>query len=228
VILVAKQFANRRIAILSRGYGGDEMQVIRRHLPWARCYEDPNRVRAAKKAVDEGAELILLDDGFQHRRLYRDFDLVLVRPQDFFDRVMPSGKLREPISALQRAHAVFSTEDFQVQVQRVVDLKGKEVSIYNQQVAIFCGIGHPERFKKIVEGLGAKVIFELFLADHEPIDLNRLNSLTVSYFVCTEKDAVKLPATDLPILVIEIEVAPPKKGDDWQKMIEKIGKRLNN
>lgn len=226
VILLAKQFVGKRIAILSRGYGGDEMRVVRRHLPNARCYEDPDRVRGAKKAVDEGAELILLDDGFQYRRLHRDFDVVIVRPQDFFDRVMPSGKLREPISALKRADAVFS--NLQPKVTRVVDLHGRDVSIRGERVGIFCGIGHPERFKKTVESLGAEIVFELFLADHEPVDLNRLKPLSLKYFVCTEKDAVKLPETDLPILVVEIEADLAQDLAVWQNLVAKITERLNN
>jgi tetraacyldisaccharide 4'-kinase len=226
VILLAKQFAPRRIAIISRGYGGDEMQVVRRHLPNALCYEDPNRVRAAKKAVDEGAALIFLDDGFQHRRLYRDFDVVIVRPQDFSDRVMPSGKLREPISSLKRADFVFS--NIQPKVTRVVDLKGREVSIRGCKIGIFCGIGHPERFKKTVEALGAEIIFEWFLADHEPVDLNRLKRLSVRHLVCTEKDAVKLPPTDLPIAVVEIEADPSAERAIWQNLVAKITERLNN
>ncbi len=226
VILLAKQFASHRIAILSRGYGGDEMQVIRRHLPNALCYEDAHRVRAAKKAVDEGAELILLDDGFQHRRLHRDFDVVIVRPQDFSDRVMPSGKLREPVSALKRADAVFSK--IQPKVRRVVDLNGREVSIRGCKIGIFCGIGHPERFKKTVESLGAEIVFEYFLADHEPVDLNHLKSLSLKHFVCTEKDAVKIPPTDLPILVVEIEADPSKDLAMWQNLVAKITERLNN
>ncbi len=228
VILLAKQFAKKRIAILARGYGGDEMQVIRRHLPFARCYEDRSRVRAAEKAIQEGAELILLDDGFQHRRLHRDFDLVIVRPQDFVERVMPSGKLREPISALKRADFVFSSSDFQTIVKRVVDLKGREVSLQNEEVAIFCGIGHPERFKKTVESLGARVVFEHFLMDHEPVDLKSLKGLSAKYLVCTEKDAVKLPLTDLPILVVEIEIIPTANLPLWQNVVAKITERLNN
>jgi len=226
VIAIAKQFEGRRVAILSRGYGGDEMKVIRRHLPNAQCYEDPDRVRSAKKAVEEGAELILLDDGFQYRRLHRDFDLVLSRSQDAADWVMPCGKLREPISALQRADAVFS--HCKAKVTRVVTLQGEEVSLQGCKVGIFCGIGHPERFKKTVESLGAEIVGELILADHEPVDLNNLKCLSVRYLVCTEKDAVKLPPTTLPIVIVEIEMDPAEDLALWQNMVAKIGQKLNN
>jgi len=226
VIRLANEFKNYKIAIVSRGYGGDEMKVIARHAPHVRCYEDKDRVEAAKRAVVEGAKLILLDDGFQYRRLYRDLDIVLLRPQDLSDRVMPAGRLREPIEALQRADLVFSK--LESKVRRVITLQGAEVSIQGCRVGIFCGIAHPERFKKTVESLGAQIIFEHILADHEPMDLKNLKSFSVKYLVCTEKDAVKLPPTDLPIVVIEIETDPSKELILWQNTVAKIAQKLNN
>ncbi len=57
-----------------------------------------------------GPQLHLLDDGFQHRRLARDFDIVLVTPSDAQDSLLPIGRLREPLSSLRRADAVVLTE----------------------------------------------------------------------------------------------------------------------
>ena len=56
-----------------------------------------------------GPQLHLLDDGFQHRALARDFDIVLVTPEDTRDRLLPAGRLREPLSSLSRADAVVLT-----------------------------------------------------------------------------------------------------------------------
>lgn len=237
VILLARQFSHRKIAIIARGFGADkgelndEMKVIQRHIPWARLYQGSDRAALAKQAEADGAELILLDDGFQHRRLKRNFDLVLVRKWDFFDTFLPRGRLRDGPEQLRRADAVFSFEDvmdsihLQTKCRRIVDLQGQEISsIRGEKVAIFCGIGNPDRFKKTVQSLGAEIVAEKYLADHEPcIGLEEWKGLDVKYLVCTEKDFVKLKAATLPILWIEIEAQVIGGRDRWQKLIAKIG-----
>jgi tetraacyldisaccharide 4'-kinase len=98
----------RRPAILSRGYRGgaermgDEARVFARNLPGVPHLRDPDRVRAARAAVSGGADVLVLDDGFQHVRLARDLDLVLIDALDPFGggRVLPAGLLREPLEAL--------------------------------------------------------------------------------------------------------------------------------
>jgi tetraacyldisaccharide 4'-kinase len=232
VLLLAKQFPHRKIAILSRGYGAstglnDEMQLIQRHLPQARLYQDPDRVQAAKQAVADGAELILLDDGFQHRRLYRDFDLVLVHPNDPEDHYLPWGRLRDSYKSLARAEPI-DIRFLETHVTGLFNQKGQKIpSIRGERVALFCGIGRPERFKKTVESLGAIVCSETILADHEP--LKKIpNLLNIKYLLCTEKDFLKLPPTDLPLLYVAIETAISPAFTRWQMLIEKIDQRLNN
>lgn len=221
VILLGKRFSSHKVAILSRGYGdGDEMKVIARHLPNAKLYIDANRVRAANKAVADGAGLIILDDGFQHRRLHRDFDLVIASLKDLHGRFLPAGELRDSPERLKSAIVL---PPLQVNASCPVSLKG-------EKVAIFCGIGNPSRFKKTVESLGAQIVSELYLGDHEPIGEKRLAEfyeqamqLQAKYLLCTEKDEVKLPSNPFPIHSVRIET----KGDGLEKLIEKINKRLN-
>ncbi len=103
-----------RVALISRGYahaGGinDEGLVLEENLPDVPHLQDPDRVRLAEIAVAElDSELIILDDGFQHRRLARDLDLVMLDALDPFGlgRLFPRGLLREPVRSLQRASAV--------------------------------------------------------------------------------------------------------------------------
>jgi tetraacyldisaccharide 4'-kinase len=103
-----------RVALVSRGYGhdggiNDEGLVLEENLPDVPHLQDPDRVRLAEIAVEElEAELIILDDGFQHRRLARDLDLVMLDGLDPFGlgRLFPRGLLREPTSALRRASAI--------------------------------------------------------------------------------------------------------------------------
>jgi len=117
----------RRPAILSRGYGAfsagsphgaenDEARLLREDLPGAMQVVDRDRVRGGLRAIAQGADCLLLDDGFQHLRLYRDVDIVLIDALDPFGggHVLPAGFLRERASALRdadvmvitRAHAV--------------------------------------------------------------------------------------------------------------------------
>lgn len=232
VVRLAKRFSHKSVAILLRGYGKDEEHILKNHLPMATIYANPDRVKSAKRAIASGAELIILDDGFQHRRLARDVDIVLVKQSDHRGRCIPAGDLRENPRRLNKADIVIPESDIQTRVQRILTRQGQEIaSIEGLRVGVFCGIGNPAKFKKTVEDLGAVVAAEWVLADHEPIDRNRLNSfyekcksLNISYLVCTEKDAVKLPKTDHPILFLEIEV----EVHDFEKLVAKIEERMYN
>jgi tetraacyldisaccharide 4'-kinase len=104
-----------RPAIVSRGYratenaGNDEAKELHRSLPDVPHVQNPDRVAGAERAVGEfGCQVVLLDDGFQHRRLARDLDIVLLDALEPFghEHVFPRGTLREPLVGLQRAHVV--------------------------------------------------------------------------------------------------------------------------
>jgi tetraacyldisaccharide 4'-kinase len=103
------------VAIVSRGYGSkagapnDEALELANRLPAVPHLQNPNRVEAAATAIREhGAQLIVLDDGFQHRRLARDLDIVLLDALEpfGFDHVFPRGMLREPVEGLARADVI--------------------------------------------------------------------------------------------------------------------------
>jgi len=113
---LARWFRDRdvRVCLISRGYGqagsvNDEALVLEENLPDVPHLQGPDRARLAEIAVEElETQLILLDDGFQHRRLARDLDIVLLDALDPFGlgRLFPRGLLREPVGSLRRAHAV--------------------------------------------------------------------------------------------------------------------------
>jgi len=101
-----------RVAILSRGYGAEEGGVndealeLELALPDVPHLQNPDRAASAEIAVEElASQLLLLDDGFQHRRLARDLDIVLLDATEpfGFDYLLPRGTLREPVSSLRRA-----------------------------------------------------------------------------------------------------------------------------
>ena len=236
VHLLAKTFSHRKVAILSRGYGviPDEALLLARKLPQVKIYIGKNRAALSRQAVQEGAELILLDDGFQHRKLHRDFDIVLVRRDDPFGKghFLPWGFLRDHPKRLFEADAIFASDrDFQLIPTRTIQGEG-------QVFGLFCGIGNPHSFKKTVDTLGLKVVAEWILADHEPADLSlltvfidRCKLLNVSAIVTTEKDFIKLPKdfqTTLPILPIEVELQMTKGQKKWEKLIAKIDQKIDN
>jgi tetraacyldisaccharide 4'-kinase len=139
---IAADIANRllqrrgRVAILTRGYGSrpraaddarsgdshrwrggsDEAMVLQRRAPKATVIIHPDRVASARRAIDGGAEAIVLDDGFQHRRLARDLDVVLVDAGRPFGHghILPRGLLREPASSLVRAGLIIVTRSTEV------------------------------------------------------------------------------------------------------------------
>jgi tetraacyldisaccharide 4'-kinase len=104
----------KRVVILSRGYRqvhglNDEGRVLEENLPDVPHLQDRDRVRSARIAVEElEAEVLVLDDGFQHRRLARDLDVVLIDALEPFGlgRLLPRGLLREPVASLRRADLV--------------------------------------------------------------------------------------------------------------------------
>jgi tetraacyldisaccharide 4'-kinase len=148
VISIAQYFIQRGIktAIISRGYkrpsnqgvvvvgngrsnfqdvsvSGDEPMLIAQSVPEAVVLSSPDRVSACKKAISEfDCKLIILDDGFQHYRLERDIDIVLIDYNDDLqnDSLLPAGRLREQLSALKRASHVVITKVPEVPDQKKI------------------------------------------------------------------------------------------------------------
>ena len=194
---VAQQMIVRglRPAILLRGYGADEPMVHQRLTPDALVVVDPDRVRGAAKAILLGAQVLVLDDAFQHRHARRDIDIVLVAAeQGGSRRLLPAGPYREPPSALARAHALVVTRkrasiDGAVAVAaqwasanpscvvaiaslapadlaRVGGAERLPVSaLRGQQVLAVSAIGLPAAFEGQLSDLGARVT-SLAFADH--------------------------------------------------------------
>jgi len=121
VIELAKRAvaAGKRVAVVSRGFGAsaddegrsDEVRLIADRVPDALLVVSPDKVVGAKRAVEQGAEVIILDDGFQHRRLKRDLDIAVVDARAPFGNgfQLPLGGLRESPAGLSRADLVVLT-----------------------------------------------------------------------------------------------------------------------
>ncbi|MBU0754874.1 MAG: tetraacyldisaccharide 4'-kinase [Planctomycetes bacterium] len=137
VILLARAALKKgfRPGVVARGYKGDtrgdrllndEGLLLLEKVPGLALDQDPDRLSAAKRLIkDRNVNLILMDDGFQHRKLNRDLDLVVLDAlQPFgFGRVLPAGLLREPLSGLRRAHAFVLTRCDLATPERLNDIE---------------------------------------------------------------------------------------------------------
>ena len=223
---LARAFPQKKVAILSRGYGfcPDEAMLLKKTVPHAEVFVAKDRSQIAQR-IAPYFDLILLDDGFQHRKLKRDIDVVLVRKQK--EKYLPLGFLRDSPRRLKDAEFVFEEDDFDLAVDRILDLKGNEISsIQGWKVALFCGIARPSRFKKKIEEMGAQVLFETYFADHGKMDLQKLPKAEA--YLCTEKDAVKIENTDLPIFYLQMQIRLTKGLPKWENLIAKISEKIEN
>ncbi|MDD3088725.1 MAG: tetraacyldisaccharide 4'-kinase [Candidatus Omnitrophica bacterium] len=113
-VFVAEHYsaAGHKPAILTRGYGKDEDRMLREDLVDIPVYSGRDRRISALTAASEGCDVIIMDDGFQHRTLERDLDIVLMTPETLAgkDKLFPRGTMREGYEALSRADAVIVTK----------------------------------------------------------------------------------------------------------------------
>ncbi len=245
--------------VLSRGYGrrstgvrlvdpaglpqefGDEPLLIARKLQ-VPVIVGEDRYEAGRFAESRfGAQLHLLDDGFQHRALARDFDIVLVTPQDANDRLLPGGRLREPLSALRRADAVVlasgaSAEAFPVEGKLVWRVRrGIVPQNVPSRPVVFCGIARPQSFVLQLRAAHIEPVAEAFYRDHhaygekdvrELLELKRKSE--AGGFVTTEKDAVNLGgylAALEPLAVVPVKMELADAANAVDTMLRKIGER---
>ena len=193
---------DQQVAILSRGYGAeggrnDEAMLLEENLPDVPHLQGRDRVALAATAVEElESDVLVLDDGFQHRRLHRDLDIVLIDASNpwGFNRMFPRGALREPVSGLKRAGLVMITrvdraddtaiQEIRRRVARYTDatialtvhepialLTGDGStepieSLRGATVAAFAGIGNPDAFRRTLETAGATVVEFRVFPDH--------------------------------------------------------------
>lgn len=227
-----------RFDVLSRGYGretrgvlvvdpdgaasefGDEPLLIARRLG-VPVIVGESRYEAGRLGEQQfQPQLHILDDGFQHRSLARDFDIVLMNETDLKDCLLPSGRLREPLSSLRRADAIALPQGGRVpQELELAGLRNRDdgaeavafpkfiwsthrrIIVTDAPAApiVFCGIARPQQFFSQLRALGITAAAEVEFRDHHAYkrgDIERLlamrGKLRAGGFVTTEKDAVNL------------------------------------
>lgn len=118
----------KRPGVVARGYGrapgallNDEGAMLQRRFPWLLQQQDPDRVAGARRLVEAGADFVVMDDGFQHRRLHRDLDVVCVDAAQPFGNgsCLPTGDLREGPAGLRRAGVVLLTRAARLDANRL-------------------------------------------------------------------------------------------------------------
>jgi tetraacyldisaccharide 4'-kinase len=265
VILLGELLKARGVKfdVLSRGYGrsskgirmvdpaglpqefGDEPLLIARKLQ-VPVIVGEDRCQAGHFAESKfGTQLHLLDDGFQHRALARDFDIVLVTPQDAGDRLLPAGRLREPLNSLRRADAVVlasgaSAESFPVgaklvwRVRRGLLLPNASQTVLPRLV-VFCGIARPQNFVLQLRAANIEPVAEAFYRDHHAYSEKDIHDLLelkqrseAGGFVTTEKDAVNLGgylSALAPLTVVPVRMELSDAANALDTMLHKIEER---
>ncbi len=235
---------DKKIAVLSRGYRskiahtkavmeisngigplfpvdfcGDEPYLLAQLIPHARIIVGRDRVKAAKMACDLNADIILLDDGMQFRRLKRDLEVVLLHADDLFGKnaFLPYGYLRDDPKRLQMANLIvihqikcqkklsdlttkirkYSEAPIiatKVHVEEIFDVKTKQpIAITGKKVGIFCSIGNPSSFVSTLSTMKCEIVDHLFFPDHSQFNKKQVFAFAKN---CKEKGAETLLCTE--------------------------------
>jgi len=246
----------RRPAVLTRGYGrrgrelqvvvgpeprqrveqvGDEPMEMARLLPGVPVVVEGDRVYGGMEAQRLGADVVVIDDGFQHRRLRRDLDLVLLDAGDPWGggHLPPFGRLREPLSGLRRASVVIVTKvpadwrgllaEIEKKVKRIAPglpvlaarLRPARVrvagtwrgpeALAGERVLAFAGLGRPQGFAVSLEEAGAEVVARRWFADHHFYSARDLDEIVRA---ATSVDAV-------PVTTVKDAVKLPPDAPAW-------------
>ncbi len=212
----------RTPGILHGGYTDDEPALHRRWFPALPVVAERHRVRGARTAAEAGADVVVLDDAFQHRRIRRDLDLVLVAAERWTPRprLLPRGPYREPLRALHRADVVVVTRrrasaaDAAAVARSVHQRTGGPVAVAHLRPSGWLGldgapregaptrgvgvaaIGRPAAFFEQVAGQGMRLDARLAFRDHHDYseaDAARIRAAAgEGAVITTAKDAVKL------------------------------------
>ena len=218
---------SKQVAVLSRGYRskaekaevlridgqsvaygeadrvGDEPLLLAKNLLGVLVYVGSDRCQSARAAIADGAEVLLLDDGMQHRWLARDEEVVVIDAREPWGNgsLLPAGILREPLSSLERATRIVLTHvqsdeqvaeliqeirkysaapvmSTQIEVEGVFDLEGNRVESSSGHIACFSTIAKPERLRETAESLGFTIVDHLVLPDHSSIEFATLQQFS--------------------------------------------------
>jgi tetraacyldisaccharide 4'-kinase len=234
----------RKVAVLHGGYGSDEPALHRLWRPQTIVIEERDRVEAAEAAFEQGADVIVLDDAFQHRRLARDLDIVLLPVESNSGRMLPRGPLREPESAIRRADIVVvtrktaSSDDAQRLAARIHERYNKPVAVaamlaaepinVNGEAVVVAAIARPDLLLHQLQAEGVHIAKVIAYPDHHNYtmrDADHIRRVTRGLpIITTEKDAIKLvSAFDASeLLVLKQKVVIEEGEERLRAMLERV------
>ena len=247
--------AEKSLAIMSRGEGplltpeegGDEPYLMAQNLPGVIILVGKDRIRSAKLAESLGAELLILDDGMQHRRLHRDEEVVILDGTNPFGPLLPRGKFRDLPERLRAATLIVvnrleNCEQFarikqQIATWSSAPVVGCRLKTLSQTesgpTAAFCALGNPESFFTEVERKGGELRLKKTLPDHKRMSCYHLRvfaqeakALGAKQILCSEKDWVKLEKQDgfsLPVHYLKCEMKITSGNEEYLAWSGKIG-----
>jgi tetraacyldisaccharide 4'-kinase len=247
---------NKSVAVIARGYKrpdsqfeiicsddfndwrecGDEPAMLARSIRDLKIYVGSDKTNSACRAAKDNYEYLIIDDGFQHRKLARNLNIVCVDGSDPFGNrlLLPSGKLREPLNALNRADCIILfgedfESDFKLPVQKnipvfnahkkVVGIKNKTgeiIKFENKKALAFCGIGNPHSFQNSLTNIDLQIMKIRRFGDHYVYDNIDIDSIISDFkntgsdfIITTMKDFIKLEniwPVDYPLYYLDVEV----------------------
>lgn len=268
-IALAKALAARglKVDVLSRGYRrrrsalpllvdssgtaddfGDEPLLIAREAG-VRVYVAAERYEAglmAERDAGEQTGVHLLDDGFQHRQLARDVDILLLNRSDLNDYLLPAGNLREALRSAARADVIAIPAE-QPELEAEIRLRGWQAEIWRLRrrmevpridglAAAFCGIARPDQFFAGIEAAGVRLAARIAFPDHHRYAQSDCTRIAVeaqragaTALLTTAKDRARLGATaatlpaSLPLLSVPLRIEIEGEADavDWLR--KKLG-----
>lgn len=265
---LAKELAPKKVAILSRGYKrksnktlvvtedmlaeecGDEPKLLKHKLPEVSILVGKDRAYLGLQASALGAEILLIDDGLQHRKLHRDVEIITMEANNLFGggHFLPYGYLRDSPKSLSYAHLIVLSgvkdkkhfNDIEKKLRKwtdapIISMKAiyeNREEIAGKKVGGFCAIARPQRFFKTLESLGCEVVSSSCKPDHDPFSTKELAILAqqakekgAERLVCTEKDAIKWSQAlelALPITPLQMVLEPQFGGQHLETLIHGV------
>ena len=206
-------------------------------------YQSTKRIEALQEAIQNNANVAILDDGFQDFSINKNLSIVCFNEKQWIGNglVIPAGPLREDLSALKRANCVIINGEKNIDIETKILNKNKEVKIFyikyiaqnidefkNKKVTAFAGIGNPENFFNLLKGNNINVVKEMKFPDHYNYSKKELENLineakeNNTILITTEKDYFRIDENykkNINYLKIAVDI---KNRNQFIGMIKKI------